>query len=240
MATSTPRSTTNQRQAERERAAMRAVRALKKSDPKLGALIKQIGPHRPIITSDPFTTLLCSIISQQISMSAAASVQRKVRDLCPGRRFSAKAILAQSEARLRGAGLSKQKARYARDLADHFASRRLTAARLHKMTDDEVIEATTKVYGIGRWTAEMLLIFCLERPDVWPIDDLGLRKAVGQFHGNGKARVRRKARDNGKPTALPDAKTMRAAGEPWRPYRSYASWYLWRSLEGPLMPGVSV
>jgi DNA-3-methyladenine glycosylase II len=240
------RSPAADKQTERTRAARRAVRALKQADPKLGELITAIGPHRPIITSDPFTTLLCSIISQQISMSAAAAVQRKVRDLCSGGRFSPKAILAQSETKLRGAGLSRQKARYAHDLAEHFASHRLTGAKLRAMSDDEVIAATTKVYGIGRWTAEMLLMFCLERPDVWPIDDLGLRKGVGLYQGNGKPVRKPRVGDNPKvgnksaPVVLPDAKTMRAVGQRWRPYRTYASWYLWRSLEGPLMPGISV
>lgn len=212
---------------ERRRQALRASRALRAADPTLGELIASIGPHRPIITPDPFTALLCSIVQQQISMSAAAAVQRRLRALCPRRRFSAKAILALEDDDLRSAGLSRQKIRYARDLAHHFASGRLSAAQLRRMDDEQVIAATTQVYGIGRWTAEMLLIFCLERPDVWPIDDLGLRKAVGRFLGS----------TNG---ALPDAKTMRAAGERWRPYRTYASWYLWRSLEGPFMPGISL
>jgi DNA-3-methyladenine glycosylase II len=93
------------------------------------------------------------------------------------------------------------------------------------MSDEQVIQATTQVLGIGRWTAEMLLIFCLERPDVWPIDDLGIRKAVRNLLG-----------DND----LPHRDTITGLAEPWRPFRSYASWYLWRSLEGPLMPGRTI
>lgn len=222
----TPRSRRAAAEQRRRRNALQATRTLRKADRKLGRLIETIGPHRPIITPDPFTALLCSIVQQQISMSAAAAVQRRLRALCPRHRLTPKAILALDDAALRGAGLSRQKVRYVRDLAEHFASRKLTAAWLRAMSDEEVIAAVTQVYGVGRWTGEMLLIFSLERPDVWPIDDLGLRKAVGRFLG----------RDGD----LPDAKTMQAAGQRWRPYRTYASWYLWRSLEGPFMPGIAL
>jgi DNA-3-methyladenine glycosylase II len=158
-------------------------------------------------------------------MSAAAAVQKRVNGLCPRGRVTPDAILDLSEDELRGAGLSRQKAKYVRALAEHFARGMLSSRKLRAMTDEEVIAATTQVKGVGRWTAEMLLIFCLERPDVWPIDDLGLRKAVRDFLGLDE---------------LPDPRTMQAAGEPCRPYRTYASWYLWRSLEGPLMPGLAL
>jgi DNA-3-methyladenine glycosylase II len=202
-----------------------AVHHLSRADRRLGQLIRSIGPHRPIITPDPFVALVGSILQQQISMSAAAAVQKRVQDLCPRGRVTPGAILHLGDADLRAAGLSRQKARYLRALAEHFANGALTARKLRGMTDDEVIAATTQVSGVGRWTAEMLLIFCLERPDVWPIDDLGLRKAVRNFAGLGD---------------LPDARTMLALGTPYRPYRTYASWYLWRSLEGPFMPGVAL
>jgi len=194
-------------------------------DPILGKLIRRVGPHRPIITPDPFSALFCSIVQQQISMAAAAAIQKRLRLLCPRGRFTPKAILARSAVELRQAGLSHQKIRYVHDLSEHFAHGKLSAAALRRMPDDEVIDATTQVHGVGRWTAEMLLIFCLERADVWPIDDLGLRKAVRNF-----ARLRE----------MPSARAMTAAGEPWRGYRTYASWYLWRSLEGPFMPGISL
>ncbi len=200
-----------------------AASALTMRDRKLGALIARIGQHRPIITSDPFTTLAGSIVSQQISMSAAAAVQRRVRELCPRKKLSPEAILRLTPAKLRAAGLSRQKVVYMHDLADHFVRGELSSRSLRRMSDEEVIEATTRVKGIGRWTAEMLLIFCLERPDIWPIDDLGIRKAVRNHLGLAD---------------FPPKEVMHATGEPWRPYRSYASWYLWRSLEGPLMPGV--
>lgn len=213
------------RAARRAATARAAVRHLTQAHPRLGALIRKIGPHRPVITPNSFVALVGSILQQQVSMSAAAAVQKRVKALCPRGRVTPAAILECSEASLRGAGLSRQKTKYVRALAEHFARGILSSRKLRTMTDEEVITATTQVKGVGRWTAEMLLIFCLERPDVWPIDDLGLRKAVRDFLGLGD---------------LPDMKTMQATGESWRPYRTYASWYLWRSLEGPFMPGVAL
>jgi len=211
--------------ARRERTARSAVRHLSQADARLGDLIRKVGAHRPIITSNPFVALAGSIIQQQISMSAANAVQKRVNALCPRGRVTPAAILDLADDDLRGAGLSRQKSRYLHALAEHFDSGELASRKLRKMTDDEVIAATTRVVGVGRWTAEMLLIFCLERPDVWPIDDLGLRKAVAGYL---------------QAVDLPDAKTMQAVGEPFRPYRTYASWYLWRSLEGPFMPGLAL
>ena len=209
----------------RERRAREACRYLASVDRKLRVLIDRIGPHRLIITRDPFVALIGSIIQQQISMSAAAAIQKRVRGLCPRGRVTASGIRALSPHRLRGAGLSRAKVQYILNLAEHFATRRLTAPALRRMPDDEVIAATTAVKGIGRWTAEMLLLFCLERPDVWPVDDLGLRKAVRLFIGSDE---------------MPGADTLQDLAEPWRPHRSYATWYLWRSLEGPLMPGIAL
>ncbi len=209
---------------QRQRAAHTALRHLRRVDPRLRQLIDHIGPHRPQITRAPFRALLGSIIHQQVSMSAAAAIQRRVRDLCPRGRLTPAALLALSEDTLRGAGLSRQKATYVRNVAEEFAARRLTPAKLRRWSDAEVIAATTRIKGVGRWTAEMLLIFCLERPDVWPVDDLGLRKAVRHL-------LRLKE--------LPAAASLHELAEPWRPYRSYATWYLWRSLDGPLMPGIA-
>jgi DNA-3-methyladenine glycosylase II len=212
-------------QEHRRRMALAAVRHLSAADARLAELIRRIGPHRPIITANPFAALVASITQQQVSMSAARAVQRRLRELCPQRRVTPNALLALETTALRGAGLSRQKAEYVHILAEAFATRTLTAAGLRHMNDDEVIAATTALKGIGRWTAEMLLIFCLERPDVWPVDDLGLRKAVQNFFT---------LKD------MPPARDIRELADPWRPYRSYATWYLWRSLEGPLMPGASV
>ncbi|MFH1746676.1 MAG: DNA-3-methyladenine glycosylase [Planctomycetota bacterium] len=202
----------------------RALRHLRRADLRFGELIKQVGPYCPTITANPFNTLIGSIVHQQISMAAATTIQKRLKARCPRRRITPAAILALSDDDLRGVGLSRQKAHYVRSIAEHFASGALTTRRLRRLSDEDVIAATTRIVGIGRWTAEMLLIFCLERPDVWPVDDLGLRKALGRFLG----------RDDGV-----DAKSAMAVGDPWRPYRTYACWYLWRSLESPILPGVS-
>ena len=207
----------------RDQTARAAIRHLARADQRLGALIKAIGPFRPSIDTDPFITLVGSILQQQISMSAAASVQKKLVALCPRRRIRPEHILNLSDNELRSAGISRQKCRYLRSLAEHFASGELSTRKLRSMDDEEIIAATTRVVGIGRWTAEMLLIFCLERPDVWPVDDLGLRKAAQAFFQLPEP---------------PPPKTLLPLGDPWRPFRTYASWYLWRSLEGPFMPGV--
>ena len=209
---------------DRQQRAEQAVRALRKRDPRLAAIIKSVGPYTPKLTRDPFTALVGSIVHQQVSLSAAAAVLRRLRDACPKCRLTPAAIRDLRPDDLRAVGASRQKARYLHDLAEHFADRRLTPAKLRRMSDGEVIEATTKVLGVGRWTAEMLLIFCLERPDVWPVDDLGLRKAVQRLL---------------KLDELPAPKSLIQIGEPWRPYRTYATWYLWRSLEAPLPPAIS-
>lgn len=216
----TTRQTPTQR---RQALARRAAEHLSAVSPSLEPIISRVGPHRLKVTRDPFLTLVGSIIQQQISMSAAASIQRRLTEACPGGRVTPAAIQRLGPARLRKAGLSNQKAGYLVDLARHADAGRLGRRTLSRLDDEEIIVRATEIRGIGRWTAEMLLIFCLERPDVWPIDDLGLRKAVARFTG----------RDL-------DKKGIVALAEPWRPFRSYASWYLWRSLEGPKMPGIEL
>lgn len=212
-------------EARREAAARAAAEHLSACDARMGRLIAHVGPHRPIITRDPFVALAGAITQQQVSMSAARSMQRKLRAMCPRGRLTPAAVEALDLRKLRSAGLSRQKAIYLRGLAQAFSRGELTARKLRAMSDEAVIEATTALHGIGRWTAEMLLIFCLERPDVWPIDDLGLRKAMQRYLGLGE---------------MPKAREIAGAGDAWRPYRSYATWYLWRSLEGPLMPGIAL
>lgn len=209
------------RRAEARHAAEHLVRA----DPRFLPLVETYGLERPIITRDPFVALFGSILQQQISMSAANAVLRRVKDICPRKRISATNIAAISPVQLRAAGLSRQKILYVHDLSARFLSGELAPRRLRAMSDDEVVEHTTRVHGVGRWTAEMLLIFCLERPDVWPVDDLGLRKGAMRLFGH--------------PEMLAPKK-LQPLGEPFRPFRSYATWYLWRSLEGPLMPGIGV
>lgn len=210
---------------QRRHAARAALRHLSSVDARMRRLIERIGPFRPIITRDPFAAIIGSVIQQQVSMSSAAAVQKRVRQLCPRGRLTAKTLLAAPVQDLRAAGLSRQKAAYVKNVSAAFANRTLTAAGLRRMSDDDVVAATTAIKGIGPWTAEMLLIFCLERPDIWPVGDLGLRKAVGGFLNL---------------NATPAPAELHGVADAWRPYRTYATWYLWRSLEGPLMPGIKL
>ncbi len=204
--------------------AKRAVRTLVRRDRRMRQLVRDIGPFAPRITRDPFCALVGAIVHQQLSMTAAASVFGRLRGLCPRRRLTPGAILSASDEALRAAGLSRPKVRYVRGIAEAFAARRLTRSGLRRMDDGQVIETVTKLPGVGRWTAEMLLIFSLERPDVWPIDDLGLRKAATRYLG----------RD-----APPDDAALLELGERFRPYRTFATWYLWKSLNGPMTPGIA-
>lgn len=225
-ASRSPKPTAAQRRAAgRAEQAAAATAHLTAADPRFAGLIARVGPYRPIITRDPFIALAGSITHQQVSMAAAATIFRRLCDLCPRRRPTPVAVAALRKPALRRAGLSRQKAAYLHDLAAHFNAGRLSAARLRRLPDEDVIDAVTQVHGIGRWTAEMLLIFSLERPDVWPVDDLGLRKAMQRFLDL---------------PAAPSPKSLHAPAEPWRPYRSVATWYLWRSLDGALLPGISL
>lgn len=186
-----------------------AVAHLASADPVLAALIASVGPCELQPTGHSFATLVDAIVSQQISVKAAAAILARltatIGELSPG------AVLAADEAALRGAGLSGQKARYLRDLASHSIAGALD--RLPALDDDAAIAALMAIKGIGRWTAEIYLLFALGRPDVLPADDLGLRYAAQQFYGLAEP---------------PPAAAVRALGEPWRPHRSVAAWYLWR------------
>jgi DNA-3-methyladenine glycosylase II len=188
---------------------------LLKSDPILAGLIRKVGPCRLAIDANsPFEALAEAILYQQISGKAAASIYKKLLGVMGTKRLSPGAILALSDAQLRSAGLSRQKSRYLRDLADQ-TTRGLPLRRVHRMGDEEVVEVLTAVKGIGRWTAHMFLMFRLGRPDVLPVDDYGIQKAMKLAY-----RLR----------ALPKPDRMARIAEPWRPHRSVACWYLWRSL----------
>jgi 3-methyladenine DNA glycosylase/8-oxoguanine DNA glycosylase len=173
---------------------------------------------RPEPTQSLFTALLRSIVYQQLSGKAAATILGRVNRLFARRRFPTPGeLLEVSPARLREAGLSTAKTAAVRDLAARTLDGTVPSlARIRRM-EDEIIERLTIVRGIGRWTAEMLLIFRLGRPDVLPLNDLGVRKGFGMTF-----RTRKQ---------LPEPSVMARRGECWRPYRSVASWYLWRALE---------
>ncbi len=196
-----------------------AVKALKVADKKLARMIERIGPYRLRDRSamTPFQALLQSIIYQQLSGKAAGSIHARVQALFPRKRPTAKHLLALSDDSLRGAGLSRSKVLAVRDLATRCVDGSVPSrVRLKKLDDEEIIQHLVQVRGIGRWTVEMLLIFNLGRPDVLPVDDLGVRRGfMHTFGGN----------------TLPDAKKMLRRGQRWRPYRSVASWYLWRASE---------
>jgi DNA-3-methyladenine glycosylase II len=193
----------------------RAKRALARKDPVMAALIRR---HRKVFLvrrGEPFMTLARAICGQQISVKAAQSVWNRVT-LCLEERITPEAVIATRRKKLRACGLSDRKTEYIADLAQHFVDGKIHQRRWPRMDDEAIIAELTDVRGIGRWTAEMFLMFNLLRPDVFPLDDLGVRKGicVNYFKGR-KVSLGR----------------MRKLGESWRPWRSVATWYLWRSLE---------
>jgi DNA-3-methyladenine glycosylase II len=197
----------------------RARRMLARRDPVIAALIRTHGACGLARAqhTDPFHALVQAIISQQLSTAAARTIGKRLRDLYDGR-LTAAAIAATSDPKLRAVGLSPQKVRYMRDLCAKVQDGELALASLDSLPDDAVVEALTQVKGIGRWTAEMFLMFRLHRPDVLPIGDLGIVNAVRKQYGLRK-------------TPTPDR--LMKIGEAWRPYRSVACWYLWASLGNP-------
>lgn len=199
-----------------------ACRELSARDPALGAVIARVGGTgfvaRP--SDSAFESLTHSIVYQQLSGKAAETIFGRFRALYRGDRFpDPGAVLAMPHRKLRGAGLSEAKARSIKDLAAHAERGEIPAiAELRRMTPDDVVERLTVVRGIGRWTVEMLLLFRIGHPDVLPAHDLGIRK--------GLARIQRRRE-------LPEPEAVTRRGERWRPYRSVASWYLWRATELP-------
>jgi DNA-3-methyladenine glycosylase II len=197
----------------------RARRILMRRDPVLATVIKTIGPcgMADRQRKDHLTALVGSIVSQQLSTKAAATIFGRFVALFPETTpLSAAGILAVDDATLRSVGLSGQKVRYLRDLCERIVDGRLVLDSIESLDDEEVIERLTEVKGFGRWTAEMFLMFRLHRPDVLPVDDLGIVNAVQRLY-----RLRKR----------PDAKKLQKLGEAWKPYRSVASWYLWQSLK---------
>jgi len=195
----------------------RARRALMRRDPILAPVIRKY-KHRSLVEGqalDPFPALVRTITAQQISTKAAATIHGRLVALMP-RGVTPKALLKLTDEQMRAAGLSRQKMAYLRDLASKVESAELPVHSLHELTDEEVIDAIVKVKGLGRWSAEMFLMFRLRRPDVLPVDDLGIVTAIQRLYG---LRTRPK----------PDR--IRKIGEAWRPYRTVACWFLWRSLE---------
>jgi 3-methyladenine DNA glycosylase/8-oxoguanine DNA glycosylase len=198
-----------------------ACRHLSDADPRLGELIARAGPFtmRPEPTQSLFAALVEAIVYQQLSGRAAATILRRVVALYRPRRFPRpQDILETPPATLRAAGLSAAKALAVRDLAARTLDGTVPSMlHVRRMSDDEIVERLTTVRGVGRWTVEMLLLFRLGRPDVLPLGDLGVRKGFARTFGR---------------RVLSDPMVLSRRAERWRPYRSVASWYLWRALEG--------
>ena len=196
----------------------RARRLLLRKDPVLAALIRAHGPCGLAdgVRVDYFSALVRSIIFQQLSTKAASTIHTRLVALLPDGRVTAPGIAALTEEQLRSVGISRQKSIYLRDLSGKIASGALTLEGVEALDDEGVIAALTTVKGIGRWTAEMFLMFRLHRPDVLPVGDLGILTAVQRAYGLRKR---------------PTPERLRKLGEAWRPYRSIACWYLWRSLD---------
>jgi DNA-3-methyladenine glycosylase II len=197
------------------------AKALAKSDPVMGRLVERIGGmdmerrRRGRPKGDAYATLLRAIVGQQLSAKAAFTIHGRVLDLFGGENPSPRALLDVGEADLRGAGLSGRKVEYLRDLARHVLDGSLEVDRLDQLGDDEVIAEIIAVRGLGEWSAHMFLMFHLERPDVLPTGDLGIRKAAQVEYGLGE---------------MPKPDELTAIAEPWRPRRTLACLYLWESL----------
>src|SRR5256886_2169493 len=192
------------------------------TDPRLAVLIARSLPYnvKPARSIRPFDALAESIAYQQLSGKAAATIFGRVRALYPRRKYlDPEKILVTPDETFRAAGLSRNKIAALKDLAAKTIDGTVPAGRaLIRMSDDEIIARLITVRGIGRWTVEMLLLFDLGRPDVWPVDDYGVRKGFAKTFGKRK---------------LPTPKQLMKLGEQWRPYRSVAAWYFWRALDAP-------
>ncbi len=199
-----------------------AHRRIAATHPRMAALIERSTRYQiePTLSIRPFDALAESIAYQQLSGKAAATIFGRVRALYPGRKYlDPEKILATPDETFRAAGLSRNKIAALKDLAAKTIDGTVPAGRaLIRMSDDEIVTRLTTVRGIGRWTVEMLLLFDLGRPDVWPVDDYGVRKGFAKTFGKRK---------------LPTPKQLMKLGDKWRPYRSVAAWYFWRALDGP-------
>ena len=196
-----------------------AAEHLARKDARLARLIAQVGPPRIHLaaTQSTFEALAESIVYQQLTGKAAATIHGRLRALFPRKRVRPEPLLAHADEALRGAGLSRGKVLALRDLAAKTLDGTVPAIRaLHALDDDAIVERLVQVRGIGRWTVEMLLIFRLGRPDVLPVDDYGVRKGFQLAYGK---------------RAMPSPKELLRIGEKWRPFRTVASWYLWRAVD---------
>lgn len=191
----------------------KAVKFLKK-DPKLAKIILQVGKYEISRVKNPYKSLIDAIITQQLSGAAADSISKKFRNLY--QRYPRPTdVINTSHSRLRSVGLSRMKIAYIRDLSEKIQAKELVLSSLRDKSDEEAISYLMQVKGIGRWTAEMFLIFSLGRLDILPVDDLGLKKGIQRLYSMPE---------------LPEKEKIEKIAEKWRPYRTVATWYIWKSL----------
>src|SRR5581483_7207288 len=189
---------------------------LLRADPVMRGIVKRVGAYAIEVRGEPYQALLRSVLYQQLAGAAAAAIERRFLALFGGRVPEPEELLAADGETLRGVGLSRQKSSYLKSVAEHFASGALDNRALRRASDEEVIAAVTQIRGVGRWTADMLLIFCLGRPDVLPVGDYGVRASMMRAYNLDD---------------LPDPPMMSRIAERWRPYRSAGTWYLWRRAD---------
>lgn len=193
-----------------------AMDHLRSRDAVLADVMERVGPFQLEVKKQRYESLVRSILAQQISTVVARTIHRRLQDKVAPRRITPESLGALSFDDLRALGLSRQKATYLQDLTARVLDGSVRLPRLHRLDDEAIIDELTQVKGIGRWTAQMFLIFCLGRPDVFAPDDFGIKSALQKLYG------------------LPDLPKRAEAEEiaaPWRPYATVASWYLWRSHE---------
>ena len=199
----------------------KAVAHLRSVDPVMARVIEQVGRYKgwPDSEGTHFDAVARSIVFQQLSGKAAGTIHGRFQGLYGGRTPLPAELVETADEHLRGIGLSRQKSAYLKDLAAHVVAGDLPIETLHELSDDEIIAALTQVKGIGRWTAQMFLMFRLGRPDVLPDLDLGIQKAIQRAY---------------KLRKLPSPERVKKIGAKWAPYRTVASWYLWRSIDTPV------
>ena len=190
-----------------------AIRHLRKADPVMGELIAQAGPFTLKLERNRFGMLVRSILSQQISTKAARAIRLRLDELIESNKPTPDAIARVTDEQLRSVGLSGQKVGYLRDLTERMLDGRLRLDKIGRLSDEEAIEHLIQVKGIGRWTAQMFLMFSLGRIDIFPHDDFGVRSSIRELYGLAE---------------LPDKHRSHEIAEPWAPYRTVASWYCWR------------
>jgi len=193
-----------------------AAHKVLKKDPKLAKIMKLVGEYQIRTSRNYYESLVEAIITQQLAGSAAKAISNRFRSLY-GKSFPKPIdVINTSDSKLRKTGLSRMKIKYIKELSKAIEAKKLKMRSISKLSDEEVIEQLTRVKGIGRWTAEMFLIFSLGRMDVLPVGDLGLRKGIQLYNSADE---------------LPNAAEIEKLGEKWRPYRTVATWYLWKSLK---------